>query len=106
MSASTDTAEREVSLAAPAPDLAPRVVSRDPDDFAIPTGREEAWRFTPLRRFGALLDAQPSDTHLAWTTSLPEGVVVDEVASDDPALAALPLPVDRLSAGGATEEPE
>ncbi|MBO0820142.1 MAG: Fe-S cluster assembly protein SufD [Nocardiopsaceae bacterium] len=24
--------------------------SADPDDFAVPTGREEEWRFTPLRR--------------------------------------------------------
>ncbi|MFN8156631.1 MAG: Fe-S cluster assembly protein SufD [Candidatus Nanopelagicales bacterium] len=98
MSASTETVEREVSLDAPAADLAPRVVSRNPDDFAMPTGREEAWRFTPLRRFAALLDAAPSDSHLAWTTSLPEGVVLDELAADDPALATLPLPVDRLSA--------
>ena len=98
MSASTETVEREVSLDAPAADLAPRVVSRNPDDFAMPTGREEAWRFTPLRRFAGLLDAQPSSAHLAWDTTLPEGVVVDELASDDPALAALPMPVDRLSA--------
>ena len=24
--------------------------SFDPADFAVPTGREEEWRFTPLRR--------------------------------------------------------
>jgi Fe-S cluster assembly protein SufD len=98
VSASTDTVEREVSLDAPAADLAPRVLSRDPADFAMPHGREEAWRFTPLRRFAALLDAQPSDAHLTWTTSLPEGVLVEELATGDPALDALPLPVDRLSA--------
>jgi Fe-S cluster assembly protein SufD len=97
VSASTETREREVALA-PAADLAPRVLSRDPADFAVPTGREEAWRFTPLRRFAALLDAGTSADHLVWETSLPEGVVLDELAADDPALQTLPLPVDRLSA--------
>jgi Fe-S cluster assembly protein SufD len=28
--------------------------SADPDDFAVPTGREEEWRFTPLRRLRGL----------------------------------------------------
>jgi Fe-S cluster assembly protein SufD len=28
--------------------------SLDPDDFAVPTGREEEWRFTPLRRLRGL----------------------------------------------------
>ncbi len=28
--------------------------SVNPDDFAVPTGREEEWRFTPLNRLRAL----------------------------------------------------
>ncbi len=28
--------------------------SYDPADFAVPTGREEEWRFTPLRRLRGL----------------------------------------------------
>src|SRR5271168_2067822 len=28
--------------------------SANPDDFAVPTGREEEWRFTPLRRLRGL----------------------------------------------------
>ena len=28
---------------------AERFTSRDPEDFAVPRGREEQWRFTPLR---------------------------------------------------------
>ena len=31
-----------------------RVGSADPDDFAVPTGREEDWRFTPLNRLRGL----------------------------------------------------
>jgi Fe-S cluster assembly protein SufD len=99
MSATVEASrEREVPTLSPARDHAPRVVSRDPDDFAVPTGREEEWRFTPLRRFATLLSGDPSDAHLGWASSVPAGVVLDEVAVDDPALASLPLPVDRLSA--------
>ncbi len=98
MSASTETRTRDTADQAPAADLAPRVLSRDPDDFALPTGREEAWRFTPLRRFASLLAGERSSAHLHWETVLPEGVVVDELPADDPFLATLPLPVDRLSA--------
>ena len=28
--------------------------SVNPDDFPVPTGREEEWRFTPLRRLRGL----------------------------------------------------
>ena len=101
MSASTvtpETREREVSLTAPAKDHAPRVLSRDPADFPVPTGREEEWRFTPLRRFARLIEGGTSTEHLAWTSETPVGVVIDELAADDPALLGLPLPVDRLSA--------
>ena len=101
MSASTatpETREREVSLAAPAKDHAPRILSRDPADFPVPTGREEEWRFTPLRRFARLVEGDPSTEHLAWSSDTPVGVVIDELTADDPALLGLPLPVDRLSA--------
>jgi len=101
VSASTvtpETREREVSLTAPAKDHAPRILSRDPADFPVPTGREEEWRFTPLRRFARLIEGATSTEHLAWTSETPVGVVIDELAADDPALLGLPLPVDRLSA--------
>jgi Fe-S cluster assembly protein SufD len=90
--------EREVSLTAPARDHSPRVLSRDPADFPVPTGREEEWRFTPLRRFAALLEGAESGAHLEWSADLPEGVVLDELAPGDPALLGLPMPVDRISA--------
>jgi Fe-S cluster assembly protein SufD len=50
---------------------AQRVRSSDPDAFGRPTGREEEWRFTPLRRLGGLLDGAPSDAHLSWKHELP-----------------------------------
>jgi Fe-S cluster assembly protein SufD len=94
----TETREREVSLTAPARDHAPRVLSRDPADFPVPTGREEEWRFTPLRRFARLIEGGDPSAHLVFESDTPVGVVVEELASDDPSLLALPLPVDRLSA--------
>ncbi len=36
-----------------------RVGSVDPADHPVPTGREEAWRFTPLRRLRGLHDETP-----------------------------------------------
>ena len=33
--------------------------SYDPADFPVPTGREEEWRFTPLRRLRGLHGAEP-----------------------------------------------
>jgi Fe-S cluster assembly protein SufD len=91
---------------------AERFTSTDPDAFGVPTGREETWRFTPMKRIRPLLDgAAPtpgSPARLTWTTDLPEGVELSSVEADDPLLKALPEPADRLAAlarqrsGGAT----
>ena len=88
------------SHAGPAPTGSPaeRFTSTDPDAFGVPTGREEEWRFTPMRRVRRLLDGAPSDAHLQWTTDLPEGVELTSVEADDPLLKGLPEPVDRLAA--------
>ncbi|HLM07337.1 MAG TPA: Fe-S cluster assembly protein SufD [Blastococcus sp.] len=77
---------------------AERFTSLDPDAFGVPTGREETWRFTPMKRVRALLDGAPSDAHLTWTTDLPEGVELTSVEADDPLLKGLPEPADRLAA--------
>ncbi|MCV2487994.1 Fe-S cluster assembly protein SufD [Geodermatophilus sp. YIM 151500] len=84
----------------PAPTGSPaeRFTSLDPDAFGVPTGREETWRFTPMRRIRPLLDGAPSDAHLAWTTDLPGGVELTSVEADDPLLKGLPEPADRLAA--------
>jgi Fe-S cluster assembly protein SufD len=84
----------------PAPTGSPaeRFTSLDPDAFGVPTGREETWRFTPMKRMRALLDGAPSDDQLSWTTDLPEGVELTRVEADDPLLKGLPEPGDRLAA--------
>jgi Fe-S cluster assembly protein SufD len=84
----------------PAPTGSPaeRFTSTDPDAFGMPTGREETWRFTPMKRIRPLLDGAPSDAHLQWDTDLPDGVELASVEADDPLLKGLPEPVDRLAA--------
>src|SRR3712207_1712840 len=84
----------------PAPTGSPaeRFTSTDPDAFGVPTGREETWRFAPMKRIRPLLDGAPSDAHLTWTTDLPDGVELTSVEADDPLLKGLPEPADRLAA--------
>ncbi|MGY1734625.1 Fe-S cluster assembly protein SufD [Geodermatophilus sp. SYSU D00684] len=77
---------------------AERFTSTDPEAFGTVTGREEMWRFTPMRRIRPLLDGAPSDAHLEWDTDLPGGVELTRVDADDPLLKGLPEPVDRLAA--------
>ncbi|HTW18835.1 MAG TPA: Fe-S cluster assembly protein SufD [Mycobacteriales bacterium] len=75
-----------------------RRVSFDPADFPMPAGREEEWRFTPRRRMTRLLEDTASDAHLKWTSDLPDGVELVELADDDPLRTAVPAPVDRVAA--------
>ncbi len=77
---------------------AERFTSLDPDAFGVPTGREETWRFTPMRKVRPLLNGAPSDARLTWTTDLPEGVELTSVDAGDPLLKGLPEPADRLAA--------
>ncbi|TWH73406.1 Fe-S cluster assembly protein SufD [Modestobacter roseus] len=95
-----DTPPGSHSHGGPAPTGSPaeRFTSTDPDAFGVVTGREEEWRFTPMRRIRPLLDGAPSQAHLTWSTDLPEGVELTSVEADDPLLKGLPEPVDRLAA--------
>ncbi len=69
----------------------------DTATFAAPTGSEENWRFSPMRRLRPLLAGTPSDAHLSWDSRLPDGVELVTVEADDPALDGVPGPVDFLS---------
>ena len=89
--------EREVSLT-PESNLLPRVASRDVADFPMPNGREEVWRFTPLKTFARVLSDDRSDAQLAWQTALPAKATITEVPAGDPRLLSLPMPVDRPAA--------
>jgi Fe-S cluster assembly protein SufD len=72
--------------------------SYDLAEHPMPTGREETWRFTPLRRLRGLLDGEPSSDHLKCDVSAPAQVRVGEVTTEEAKAMGLPAPVDRLAA--------
>ncbi len=74
------------------------VASFDLADHPIPSGREEVWRFTPLRRLNGLLDGAPSAAHLNWSANAPAGVIRSELDTAAAIALNLPAPVDRPSA--------
>jgi Fe-S cluster assembly protein SufD len=74
------------------------VPSYDLDDHPVPTGREEVWRFTPLKRLRGLLDGASSDARLKWESDVPAGVTVSEISTEEAAALGEPRPADRPSA--------
>ncbi|MGH3447797.1 MAG: Fe-S cluster assembly protein SufD [Nocardioidaceae bacterium] len=74
------------------------VASYDLADHPKPTGLEEVWRFTPLKRLRGLLDGEPSDVHLKWDTELPEGVTVTQISAAEAAAMGEIKPSDRPAA--------
>jgi Fe-S cluster assembly protein SufD len=76
--------------------------SANPDDFAVPTGREEEWRFTPLNRLRGLhKDAAFTGAVTVAVEAAPEVTVdtVDLAERGRPAPSGAPfLAMDRVSA--------
>jgi Fe-S cluster assembly protein SufD len=78
---------------APAKDLAPSIYSKDPSDFTVPTGREEEWRFTPLRGLEDFFEVQD------WKSlSTAQQKYVSVVPIDDERLSSTWMPTDRPGA--------
>ncbi len=99
-------AGHEDSAAAFVPDQsrAERKRSYAVDDFAVPMGREEDWRFTPVDRVGALFHEATTDAErLTVSVEAPEGATVDRVAARS---AGVGIPADRASAVAWAGEPE
>ena len=73
--------------------------SHDVNDFPVPNGREEEWRFTPLRRLKGLQDWSGTvDGTDEVTVDAPEGVTVEKVGRDDERLGTAGMPADRVIA--------
>jgi Fe-S cluster assembly protein SufD len=72
--------------------------SYDLADHPVPTGREEIWRFTPLKRLRGVLDGEASAARLTWETSLPEGVTLTEITAEQAVELGELAPNDRPSA--------
>ncbi|MDQ3449520.1 MAG: Fe-S cluster assembly protein SufD, partial [Actinomycetota bacterium] len=72
--------------------------SYDLADYDVPTGREEVWRFTPIKRLRGLLEDTPSEDHLEWKLDAPAAVEVSELTAEAARALGGPAPVDRSSA--------
>ncbi|MEU7897948.1 Fe-S cluster assembly protein SufD [Nonomuraea sp. NPDC049152] len=73
--------------------------SYDLADFAVPTGREEQWRFTPLSRLKGLHNGTAEVTGQVVTQAFtPAGVTAEWVGRDDARVGKAYAPVDRVSA--------
>ena len=87
-----------MSVTIPASDHSPVTQSRVVADHAVPTGREEDWRFTPLDRLGGLhtgtIDLS-GDLDVAISA---EGFTVERVPSTDPRVGATFTPTDIVAA--------
>jgi Fe-S cluster assembly protein SufD len=80
---------------------AQRTASYDVSAFPVPTGREEEWRFSPVKKLKELF-AEGATGRLDRATRLPEGVTTSEISSEQArALGALP-PQDRAAAVAGT----
>jgi Fe-S cluster assembly protein SufD len=74
-------------------------------DFPALTGREEEWRFTPLKRLRGLdklaagdVAAEAAHWPAVESGTLPDGVTVTPIARDDARIGSVLTPFDRISA--------
>jgi Fe-S cluster assembly protein SufD len=73
--------------------------SFDLADFPVPTGREEEWRFTPLRRLRDLQGDSPlPEAKVSVETDPAPGVLVESAGRSDARLGRSFVPADRVSA--------
>jgi Fe-S cluster assembly protein SufD len=73
-----------------------RFTSYDVEAFEVPSGREENWRFTPMRRLRGLHDGSAAFDGVA-TVSV-DGAVAETVGRGDPRIGAGGVPADRVAA--------
>ena len=73
--------------------------SFDVNAFEVPAGRDEVWRFTPLKRLRGLHDGSaPATGSAPIEVSARPGVTVETVARDDERLGKGGVPADRVAA--------
>ncbi|HKA62876.1 MAG TPA: Fe-S cluster assembly protein SufD [Methylomirabilota bacterium] len=72
--------------------------SFSPDDFPVPTGREEEWRFTPLRRLRGLHKSPAGGGKVTLGADAAPSVSAVHAQRGDQRLGAAFVPADRVSA--------
>ncbi|WP_432498130.1 Fe-S cluster assembly protein SufD [Kineococcus auxinigenes] len=78
---------------------AERVTSFDVADFEVPTGREEEWKFSPLREFAPLFEAGPAGSAQVEVTA-PDAVVHRTGTLQEVGAGTAFTPGDRAAAAG------
>ncbi|MCQ9172824.1 Fe-S cluster assembly protein SufD [Corynebacterium amycolatum] len=71
------------------------------EDFSVPHGKDEEWKFTPLRKLRGLHNgtaAEPVAASISVETAGQDGVAVDVVKRDDERLGRAGAPTDRVAA--------
>jgi len=86
------------TLVAPSKTKAQALRSYDVADFPALTGREEEWRFTPLKRLRGLTTGVPEGIAPTHEYDVPDGVKVSTVDRSDPRIGSVLTPFDRVSA--------
>jgi Fe-S cluster assembly protein SufD len=74
------------------------LTSYDVADFPVPTGREEEWRFTPLRRLRGLHKGAEADGKVVVGVDAAPGVTVETAGRTDERVGRSYVPADRVSA--------
>lgn len=76
-----------------------RFTSYDVQAFEVPSGREENWRFTPLKRLRGLHDGTAAATgEVKIDAEIAPEVTVETVGRDDARLGEAGVPSDRIAA--------
>src|SRR5690625_1242679 len=68
------------------------------DDFLMPTGREEEWRFSPVRNFQTMFAADFTGPRPTVAVRGDDAVTIEEVDQDDDRLGQAGVPSDRIAA--------
>ncbi|MDT8913936.1 Fe-S cluster assembly protein SufD [Amycolatopsis sp. PS_44_ISF1] len=91
----------------PATSRAERFTSYDVEAFEVPGGREENWRFTPMKRLRGLHDgsAAASGEITLDADAAPE-LTVETVGREDPRLGRAGVPSDRIAAQAYSSFPQ
>ncbi|WP_434442277.1 Fe-S cluster assembly protein SufD [Lentzea sp. E54] len=82
----------------PVASRAEHFTSYDVDAFEVPGGREEIWRFTPLKRLAGLHSGAAATGSAAVEVNAAAGVTVETVGRDDDRLGKAGVPGDRIAA--------
>ncbi|QHC58554.1 Fe-S cluster assembly protein SufD [Rathayibacter sp. VKM Ac-2760] len=75
-----------------------RFASTDVDAFETVTGREIAWKLTPVARLGDLIDGPLDGSPTPLESAAVEGVEISWVGRDDERIGTAGLPEDRAAA--------